>query len=73
MSKFDWKKDIKQSLIDASLITTAIYGLAWLGSKAGVAKPTLSFTAENALKVYGYAVVADVALDYAKNEKWIPT
>ena len=33
MSKFDYKKELKESLIDASLLTVEIYRLAWGWSK----------------------------------------
>ena len=51
----DYTKDIKQSLIDGTLMTIGIYGLAWIGSKIGITKPSLSMSFENIAKFVGYA------------------
>ena len=42
MSKFDVKKELKESLIDAGLLTAGLYTLAWVGSKLGVQKPSFA-------------------------------
>ena len=68
----DWKKDIKQSMMDAVVVTSIIYGLSWAASKAGVSKPTFTLTAENVVKIWAYTTVGDDTLAYAKEEKWIP-
>jgi len=73
MSKFDYKKELKESIIDASLLTTGVYGLAWIGSKVGISKPTLAMSAENIGKIVIYLTVSDMLKDYAKQQKWIPT
>ena len=49
----DYTKDIKQSLIDGTLMTIGIYGLAWIGSKLGITKPSLSASFENIAKFVG--------------------
>ena len=59
MSKFDYKKELKDSLIDASLLTTGVYSLAWLGSKLGISKPTLAMSAENIGKIVIYLTASD--------------
>ena len=73
MSKYDWKKELKDNVIDASLLTTGIYSLSFLGSKMGISKPTLALNAENIVKFFGYLILSDLAKDYAKQQKWIPT
>ena len=73
MSKIDWNKELKDSLIDASLLTAGVFGLSWVGSKVGIAKPNLSMTAENIGKFAIYLTVSDVLKDYAKRQKWIPS
>ena len=69
MSKFDYKKELKESLIDASLLTTGLYGLAWIGSKVGISKPTLAMTAENIGKIVIYLTAGDMLKDYLKQQK----
>ena len=71
MSKYDYKKDLKESLIDAAILTTGLYTLSWAGSKAGVSKPTFSFSADNIAKIGVYLTATDMARDYAKSQKWI--
>ena len=72
MSKFDYKKELKDSMIDASLLTTGLYGLAWIGSKLGVSKPTLAVSAENIAKIAIYLTASDMLKDYLKQQKVIP-
>ena len=72
MSKFDYKKELKQSLLDASLLTVAIYGLAYAGGKIGVSKPTLAASAENIEKIAFYLTAGDMLKDYLKQQKIIP-
>lgn len=72
MSKFDYKKELKDSLIDASLLTTGLYGLAWIGSKVGISKPTLAMSAENIGKIVVYLTASDMLKDYLKQQKIIP-
>ena len=73
MSKsFDYKKELKDSLIDASLLTTSVYSLAWIGSKLGISKPTLAMSAENIGKIVIYLTASDMIKDYLKQQKIIP-
>ena len=72
MSKFDYKKELKESLIDASLLTVGIYGLAYGGSKIGISKPTLAMSAENIAKIVIYLTASDMLKDYLKQQKIIP-
>ena len=72
MSKFDYKRELKQSLIDASLLTVGIYGLAWGDSKIGVSKPTLAMSAENIRKIVIYLSASEILIDYLKQQKVIP-
>jgi len=72
MSKYDYKKELKDSLIDACLLGAGIFTLAWVGSKAGISKPNLSFSAENAGKIVIYLTASDMVKDYAKQQKIIP-
>ena len=73
MSKsFDYKKELKDSLIDASLLTTSVYSLAWIGSKLGISKPTLAMSAENIGKIVIYLTASDMLKDYLKQQKIIP-
>ena len=69
----DYTKDIKQSLIDGSLMAIGIYGLAWIESKIGITKPSLSMSFENIAKFTGYAGLADAGIDYLKKNKYIPS
>ena len=69
----EYTKDIKQSLIDGGLMTIGIYGLAWIGSKIGITKPSLSMSFENIAKFVGYAGIADGGIDYLKKNKYIPS
>ena len=68
----DWKKDIKQSVVDGALMTTSLVTLAWVGSKAGIAKPSFAPTGENLIKLFILASAAEVGISYAKDKKWIP-
>ena len=72
MSKFDYKKELKESLIDASLLTVGIYGLAYGGSKIGISKPTLAMSAENIAKIVIYLTASDMLKDYLTQQKIIP-
>ena len=72
MFKFDYKKELKESLIDASLLTVGIYSLAWDGSKVGISKATLAMTAENIAKIAIYLTASDMLKDYLKQQKIIP-
>ena len=68
----DWKKDIKQSVVDGVLMTTGLITVAWVGSKAGILKPSFAPTGENLIKLFIYASAADAGISYAKEKKWIP-
>ena len=72
MSKFNIQKELKESLIDAALLTTGLYAISWAGSKAGIAKPTLAMSAENIAKVIIYLTASDTLKEYAKAQKIIP-
>ena len=72
MSKFNMQKELKESLIDAALLTTGLYGISWAASKAGISKPSLAMNAENIAKVVIYLTAADVVKDYAKQQKIFP-
>ena len=72
MSKFDYKKELKELLIDASLMSAGLYTLSWVGSKIGVSKPTLAMTAENIGKIIIYLTASDMLKDYLKSQKIIP-
>ena len=73
MSKYDWQKDLKTSLIDASIISVGLYGLSWIGSKLGIQKPTLSMSAENIGKIVIYLTASDMLKDYLKQQNIIPS
>ena len=70
-TKFDYKKELKDSLIDASIMTAGLCGLAWVGSKVGVSKPTLALSAENIGKIVIFLTASDLIKDYLKKEKII--
>ena len=72
MSKFDYKKELKDSLIDASLLTVGIYSLAFGGSKIGISKPTLAWSAENIATIVIYLTCCDMLKKYLKQQKIIP-
>ena len=55
----DWKKDIKQSVVDGALMTTGLVTLAWVGSKAGIAKPSFVPTSENLIKLFIFVSAAE--------------
>jgi hypothetical protein len=69
----DWKKELKESLIDGILFTVGMFGLAWGGSKVGIAKPSLAPSGENIAKFVAYAGITDAGIAYVKEQKWIPT
>ena len=69
----DYTKNIKDSLIDGRLMIIGIYGIAWIFSKIGVSKPSLSMSSENIAKFVGYAGIADGGIDYLKKNKYIPS
>ena len=66
----DYTKEIKDSVIDGTLVTIGIYSIAWIGSKIGVSKPSLSISFENIAKFVAYATIADAAINYAKKKKY---
>jgi hypothetical protein len=68
-----YTKEIKESVIDGSLMTLGIFTLAWIGSKLGMSKPTLNLSGENIAKLAVYAAATDAAIDYAKKNKYIPS
>ena len=72
MSKFDINKELKESLIDAGLLTAGLYAISWIGSKVGVQKPSFTMSAENIGKIVVYLTAADMIKDYAKQQKIIP-
>ena len=72
MSKFDVKKELKESLIDAGLLTAGLYTLAWVGSKLGIQKLSFAMSGENIGKIIVYLTAADMIKDYAKQQKIIP-
>ena len=72
MSKFNYTKELKESLIDAGLLTAGLYTLAWAGSKLGIQKPSFGMSAENILKIAAYLTASDMIKDYAKQQKIIP-
>ena len=72
MSKYDYKKELKDSLIDASLLTVGIYSIGWAASKVGISKPTLAMSAENIGKFVLYLTAGDMIKDYLKQQKIIP-
>ena len=72
MSKFDVKKELKESLIDAGLLTAGLYAISWIGSKVGVQKPSFAMSAENIGKIVVYLTASDMIKDYAKQQKIIP-
>ena len=73
MSKQDWQKELKESLIDGGLMTVGLLSLAWVGSKVGVQKPSLALSGESMAKLLVYAAISDAGIAYAKQQKWIPT
>lgn len=68
-----WKKELKESVIDGGLMTVGLLSLAWAGSKVGVQRPNLSPSGENIAKLLVYAAAVDAGIAYAKQQKWIPT
>ena len=72
MSKFNIQKELKESLIDAALLTSGLYAISWAGVKIGISKPSLAVSAENIAKVVIYLTAADVVKDYAKRQKIFP-
>ena len=61
---------MKDSLIDASLLTVGIYELSWVGSKIRVSKPTLAMSAENIGKIVIYLTASDMIKEYLKQYKY---
>ena len=72
MSKFNIQKELKDSLIDAALLTGGLFGISWIGSKIGISKRSLAMRAENIGKIILCLTAADMAKDYAKQQKIIP-
>ena len=71
MSKFDYKKELKESVYDGAIMTAGLLLESWLGSKVGISKPSLTMNAENIGKIIIYLTAADMLKDYAKDQKWI--
>ena len=72
MSKYDYKKELKDSLIDACYLTVGIFSIAWAGSKVGISKPTFSVTPENIGKIGTYLTAADMIYSSLKHYKILP-
>jgi hypothetical protein len=69
----DWRKEVKESIIDGILMTVGMFGLAWIGSKIGISKPSLAPSGENIGKFVVYAGITDAGIAYMKEQNWIPT
>ena len=72
MSKYDYKKELKDSLKDAGVLTVIVFPLAWAGSKIGISKPTFSVTPENIGKIGTYLTAADMIYSSLKHYKILP-
>ena len=72
MSKYDYQKELKESLIDASIMSVGLYGLSWIGSKVGIQKSTLATSVENIGKIVIYLTASDMLKDYLKQQNIIP-
>ena len=72
MSKFNYTKELKESLIDAGLLTAGLYAISWVGSKLGIQKPSFAMSAENIGKIVVYLTASDMIKDYVKQQKIIP-
>ena len=59
--------------MDGALLTIGIFTLARIGSKIGMAKPSLAPTAENVGKIFIYSALADASIANAKEPKWVPS
>ena len=71
-SKYDYQKELKESLIDASIMSVGLYGLSWIGSRVGIQKPTLTVNMENIGKIVIYLMISDMLKDYLKQQNIIP-
>jgi xanthine/uracil/vitamin C permease (AzgA family) len=71
MSTYDWKKELKASAIDGVLFTIGIFGLAWIGSKMSIPKPSLDPSGKSIGKFIIYAGITDASIAYMKEQKWI--
>ena len=73
MSKtIDYKKELRDSILDAAYLTGGLYAVSWGLSKLGIQKPPFSITAENIGKIVIYLAGADMLKDYLKQQKIIP-
>ena len=72
MSNYDYKKEFKESVIDACLLTVGLEAFSLIGSKIGIPKPTLALSAENIGKIVIYLTASDMLKDYLKQQKIIP-
>ena len=70
MSKYDYSKELKDSLMDAAYLTRGIYAFILGFIKSGISKPSLSMSGENIAKMLMiYLTAADMLKDYLKHRK----
>ena len=71
MASFDWKKDIKDSIIDGLIITNTTTRIFNVLKTANVKPPKASLNAMDIMKLAGGIVGGVLVKDYAVYKKWI--
>ena len=71
MTSFDWKKNVKHSIKDELVITTAAAGIFFALKAANVKPPKASLDAMDIIKLAGGICGGVLVKDYAVYKKWI--
>ena len=71
MTSFDWKKNVKHSIKDGLIITTAAAGIFFALKAANVKPPKASLDAMDIIKLAGGICGGVLVKDYAVYKKWI--
>ena len=69
MSKFDYKKELKESIGDGILKSSILIGTGYV---MGNNKPSLSLNFKNFAIIAAVIAGGDVLYDYGKQQKWWP-
>ena len=71
MSRFDWKKNIEDSIKDTLIITITATGIFFALKAANIKPPKASLDAMDIMKLAGGICGGVLVKDYAVYKKWI--
>ena len=71
MSRFDWKKNVEDSIKDGLIIRATTTGTFYVLKAANVKPPKVSLNAMDIMKLAGGIVGSVLDKDYAVYKKWI--